>query len=284
MPENNDSNELTFLRKETRRLRNSLDKLTSPLEILLKRRGFRVFKKDPVEDLLIPSEKLLDRYYLMLQRYSFRLFLRDVIKYQNFFSREDVTRYATADISSDYLQYLLDAKIATKDGEGFHLARPVKSFGETLEWFVAELLRREFHSEAIWGVKFKRPLVGGDYDVLGKFDGSIMYIEVKSSPPKQVYAAEISAFLDRVADLVPEVAVFFMDTELRMKDKIVPMFEDELRRRYPSPPAVRRMEKELFEIEGRIFIMNAKDSVSGNIAKVLDWYFRRRICKPAKSH
>jgi hypothetical protein len=140
---------------------------------------------------------------------------------------------------------------------------------------MAEIFKREFCSESIWGVKFKRPRIGGDYDVLGKLDGSIVYIEVKSSPPRQVYDAEISAFFDRVSDLLPEIAVFFMDTELRMKDKIVPMFEAELSRRYALPPVVARMEKELFQIENRIFIINAKDSIITNMEKVLYRYFRR---------
>ena len=98
---------------------------------------------------------------------------------------------------------------------------------------LCEIFRREFAAEAAWGVKFKRPRVGGDYDVIAKIDGSILYMEVKSSPPKQIYNSEIAAFLDRTSDLSPEISVFFMDTELRMKDKIVPMFEEELRKRFP---------------------------------------------------
>ena len=79
---------------------------------------------------------------------------------------------------------------------------------------------------------------------------------------------------------MPEVAIFFMDTELRMKDKIVPMFEEELKKRYQDPPEVRRMERELFEISAqgtrgpKMFIINAKDSVVANIEKVLASHFR----------
>ena len=86
----------------------------------------------------------------------------------------------------------------------------------------------------------------------------------------------VASFFDRFFDLSPEIAVFLMDTELRMKDKIVPMFENELRRRFPdAPPEIIRMEKELFQIWDRIFIINAKDSIVSNIEKVLNWYFRR---------
>jgi hypothetical protein len=41
------------------------------------------------------------------------------------------------------------------------------------------------------------------------------------------------------------------------------------------PPAVTRLEKELFQIGNRIFIINAKDSVISNIEKVLERFFRR---------
>jgi hypothetical protein len=166
-------------------------------------------------------------------------------------------------------------KVVEPAGDGFRLIkRQIKSFGETLEWFLCEIFRREFAVEAAWGVKFKRPGVGGDYDVIAKIDGAILYMEVKSSPPKQIYNSEIAAFLDRTFDLSPEIAVFFMDTELRMKDKIVPMFEEELRKRFPAPPSVVRIEKELFQIWEKTFIINSKDSVSGNIGKVLSWHFR----------
>lgn len=276
MPKDREFDELAYLRNENRRLRKSLNVLTAPLKVLLKRRGFKIFRHNPEDDLLVPPDEFLDDYYRMLYRYSFRLFLRDVIKHQDFFRLENVTRYATADVTADYLRYLLSVRIVAETGDGYQLSRrPVKSFGETLEWYMSEIFKREFCSESIWGVKFKRPLIGGDYDVLGKLDGSIVYVEVKSSPPRQVYDAEVSAFLDRVSDLLPEIAVFFMDTELRMKDKIVPMFEAELSRRYAVPPVVARMEKELFQIENRIFIINAKDSIISNMEKVLYRYFRR---------
>jgi len=127
----------------------------------------------------------------------------------------------------------------------------------------------------LWGVKFRRPKVGGDYDVIAKFEGSLFYVEVKSSPPKQIYDSEIAAFLDRVADLAPAIAVFLMDTELRMKDKLVPMFEEELARRFPDPPPVLRVERELFQISDRIFIVNAKESILGNLERVFGEYYRQ---------
>jgi hypothetical protein len=268
--------DLVYLREEVRRLRCSLSRLTPGIDVLLRRRGFRIYKKEPSEDLLLPPEEQRDEYYRMLHKYSFRIFLRDVIKHQHAFTIDNVTRYATLDVTREHLKYATKIGLVEKKGDGYTLARrPIMSFGPTLEWYVAEVFRQEFGSEAVWGVKFRRPNVGGDYDVIAKFDGSLFYMEVKSSPPKQIYEREIAAFLDRVSDLSPEIAVFFMDTELRMKDKIVPMFESELNKRFPRPPAVTRIERELFEIENRIFIINAKESIIRNIEKVAYRYYKQ---------
>ena len=66
-----------------------------------------------------------------------------------------------------------------------------------------------------------------------------------------------------------------LDAALRMRDKVVVMFEEELKRRYPRPLKVVRIEKELFRIGERIFIINAKDTITANIETVLTRYFRR---------
>jgi hypothetical protein len=111
--------------------------------------------------------------------------------------------------------------------------------------------------------------------VLARIDSSLLYMEVKSSPPKQIYDRQIIAFLNRIEDLSPDLSVFFVDTELRMKDKIVPMFEDELRRRYKKTMPLSRILKELFHINNKIFIINAKGGVSGNIKTVLSFFFHK---------
>jgi hypothetical protein len=275
------SEEFLFLRDEVKRLRRALNQRTPSLAMLLKRRGFTIYKKEPGDDLFIPAKRYIDKYYRMLQKYSFRLFLRDVIKHQHSLTLEQVTRYATPAVSKEYLDYLSSIKLIKKKGIGFVLSKgPIMSFGETLEWYVAELFKHEFGSEAVWGVKFRRPRVGGDYDVIARLDGSLFYSEVKSSPPKQIYDSEVAAFLDRVEDLAPAIAVFLMDTELRMKDKLVPMFEKELEKRHEKPPKVLRMERELFQIRDRIFIINAKESILRNFETVIGWHYRKTLATP----
>jgi len=269
------SNEVRRLKAEIKRLRKTLSEHIPSLDVMLSRRGFKIYKKEPSEDLLLPGKKHIKGFYEKLKKYSFRLFLRDVIKHQKFFTPEKVTRFATKDVTSGYILFLFKAGLIKKTAGGYCIKqKPIKSFGETLEWFIARLINLEFQAETAWGVKFKRPSVGGDYDLIAKIDSSMLYMEIKSSPPKQIYGKEISAFLDRVEDLSPEISIFFADTELRMKDKIVLMFKDELKRRFRKPPPVKRIKKELFHINEKIFIINSKHGITANIESVLSfkWY------------
>jgi hypothetical protein len=268
--------EIESLKSEVARLREEVKRLTPSLESLLKMRSYYVYKKAPPEAPLVPGNEHIDSYYELLGRYSFRLFLRDVIKHQEGFTAEDVTRYAVRDVVGNYIEILKEMEMVEEtDGSFILTKRPVRSFGPTLEWYVARVFEKEFRTEALCGLRFRRPNVGGDYDVIAKLDGGIIYIEVKSSPPKQVYQSEISAFYERVNDLSPDVSVFFMDTELRMKDKIVPMFEEELDNRKVKTVIV-RIEKELFHIANKMFIINAKGGIERNIEKVIRWYLYNR--------
>ncbi|MBI5664340.1 MAG: hypothetical protein HZC49_04525 [Nitrospirae bacterium] len=272
------TDDVKLLKAEIRRLKKIISGLTPSLEIMLKRRGFTIYRQGPSDDRLVPDRKYVAAFYNKLKKYSFRLFLRDVIKHQDSFTLEKVTRYTTKEVSARYIDFILKAGLAEPIGKSYRLTkRPVKSFGETLEWFVSRLIKNDFHAECAWGVKFKRPKVGGDYDLLAKIDSSLLYMEIKSSPPKGIYEREITFFLDRVEDLSPDISVFFVDTELRMKDKIVPMFENELRRRYRKVISAERIVKELFHINRKIFIINAKENISSNIETVLIFIWRKEF-------
>jgi len=274
--------ELKLLRSEVQRLRERIGRFTPSLPLLLRRRGFTVHKSGPAKDLLVPAAQFLDSYYAHLHRYSFRLLLRDIIKYQDRFSLEQLTRYSSSRVVRSYLGYLQEVRLVREGAAGYVLAkRPLMSFGPTLEWYVAELLSREYGAETMWGVRFRKRSVGGDYDVLAKLEGALLYVETKSSPPKQVTDGEISAFLTRVEDLGPDLAVFLMDTELRMKDKVVPLFERALAARHVAPPVVARLERELFQIGERMYIVNAKESLGRNIGTAVGRYFRSAVSSPS---
>ena len=116
------SDETESLHDEIKRLRKSLSELTPSLDVLLKRRGFRIYKKEPSDDLLLPGNEFIEDFYEMMKKYSFRLFLRDVIKRQKFFRLEDVTRYATSEVTEDYLRYLKEIGLIERISDGFRLS------------------------------------------------------------------------------------------------------------------------------------------------------------------
>ncbi|MBU0965401.1 MAG: hypothetical protein KKA54_03360 [Proteobacteria bacterium] len=263
------------LRREIKRLRSIIATTSPDLHILLKTRGLLIYKSQPDQDLLLPDTPHIDSFYRKLLHYSFRIFLRDVIKHQQQFSVSQVTRYTSPAKAEEYIDFLTDVGLLEKKGsDNFRLIRkPIRSFGSTLEWLLAEIFKRELGVEAVWGVKFRGQGVGGDYDILAKINCSLLYMEIKSSPPKQMLPKHIAAFLDRIGDLHPHISIFFMDTELRMKDKIVPMFQEELARRNDHPPQISRVENELFAVGSNLFIMNAAGTIRGNIERILMEYF-----------
>ncbi len=272
--------ELQSLKNQVRRLSKEIETLKalsvedpSPVEGLLKMRGIRIFRKNPSDRLFFPPELPLsykNQFYEMMKKYSFRLLLRDIIKHQDRFRIQDLTHYCSPKVAQGYCHILHMMGVIQKDGIGRYRTRisPLYSFGPTLEWFIAEMFKREFASPAIYGVSVKETPSGGDYDVIASWNRRLVYVEVKSSPPKGVESSEVKTFFSRIRDLLPEVAILFNDTQLRMKDKLVVMFEEELERRYGKESKtiypVERLVEELFHVQHRIFIVNSKKDVEEN--------------------
>jgi len=271
--------EIEFLRGEVMRLRAALSKSSDSVEDMLLRRGFRIYRKRSSEGVILPrpaTRRRIDEYYGWLKRYSFRLFLRDVIKREGPFAPRELVRYSSLDAVESFCTYLAKTGILARKGGDYSLsASGITSFGPTLEWFMAETFRREFMADAVWGVKFKDTAAGGDYDVISSLEGRLVYAEVKSSPPKQIYVNEVGAFIGRVTELGPDLSFFVVDTELRMKDKVVALFEEALPETPMAGIPVERFRDELFQLDGRIFIVNSKGGLTANIGEVLGWYLRR---------
>ncbi len=269
------------LKEEIQRLKERLSFAAPELSCLLKRRGFEIFSKNPEEDMIFQSPRQRERIYEYMKRYAFRIFLRDVIRLQDGFSAEDVSRYASFDMTKKYISVLLDADVLEKINENrYRLIPRIRSFGNTLVWFITEVLKREFCMESLWGVKFRGRSVGGDYDILSNLTPGICFIEVKSSPPRQIDESEVRAFIERAVDLCPEISMFFLDTHLRMKDKIVALFEDVMIDMYSYRPAIVRLYREVFHVEDtNIYILNAKPSIKTNLSEVFGHYYRRRCLR-----
>ena len=283
--------ELQSLKRKVERLSKEIETLKalsledpSAVEDMLKMRGSKVFRKNPTDRLFFPSALsplYKNQFYEMMKKYSFRLVLRDMIKHQDRFRIQDLTHYCSPRVAQGYSDLLYEMGAILYDRTGRYRTRvsPIYSFGPTLEWFIAEMFKREFASPAIYGVSVKKTPSGGDYDVIASWNRRLVYVEVKSSPPKGVESSEVKTFFSRIGDLLPEVAILFNDTQLRMKDKLVVMFEEELERRYGRESKalypVERLVEELFHIQHRIFIVNSKKDVVENFHICLKDYLQQ---------
>jgi hypothetical protein len=282
--------EIRSIRKKVQNLSKEIESIKAlsleepSVEKMLKIRGIRIFRKDPTDRLFFPADlpgSSKTRLYEMMKKYSFRLVVRDMIKHQDRFCIQDLTHYCSSRVAKNYCNLLCEMGVIKK-GRGWYrtLVTSLYSFGPTLEWFIAEMFKKEFASPAIYGVKAKKTRSGGDFDVIASWNRRLVYVEVKSSPPKGVELSEISALFSRIDEILPEMAILFNDTQLRMKDKLVVMFEEELERRYGGESrklyAVEKLVKELFHVGHRIYIVNSKKDITENFQICLRDHLRYR--------
>jgi len=248
------------------------------IEKTLKARGLDYAGFMPTERILQPNPPTsvtVEVFYHHLHRYSFRLFLRDVVTHRNRFYPEQLARYCSERVVRKYLRLLIDLGMARPLGrKSYRLVNlDVHTFGETLEWYVAEIFKREFASPVMWGLQAKGLSSGGDFDVLADVDHRLIYAETKSSPPKGIHLSNVEAFLQRVQSLTPDIALFLVDTHLRMEDKINALFQ-QARAGFPGMVEnVEGLTRGVFLAGKSIFILNSKPNIIENIRVCLRHYF-----------
>ncbi len=212
----------------------------------------------------LPPE-LAERLAERLGHYAFRLFLRGAILRRGAFTPTEATRYLAPAQAAQLAEELVALGLARREeGGGYRLCHPAHNFGGTLEWYVARELRGRLGFDVAVGVKFPAPEVGGDLDVVAAAEGRLFYLEMKSSPPKHLAPDEVGAFFRRVRALRPHVAVFVMDTALRLSDKVLPLLQAELGTQPPPPP--RRVVREVWALTPHLYAVNARQDLMGNIA------------------
>ncbi len=253
---------------------------------MLARRGLNPSLARP--DLPFPPDlagETADRLAERLGHYAFRLFLRGAIQRAGGFAPEDATRYVRPAQARGFAEALVELGLAAPAGrDRFRLVRPADSFGGTLEWYVGRELRRWLGFDVATGVKFHARGVGGDLDVVAAAEGKLVYLELKSSPPKHLSDGEVRAFFDRVALLGPDLTLFVVDTALRLSDKVVPMLAGELARRAGRPVSPRRLERELWVVDAHLYAVNSKPDLMMNIGRAIADGLRHRspVTPPAR--
>jgi hypothetical protein len=235
---------------------------------MLRRRGFHPKPWPP--DLPFPpgfDEAGREALARRLDHYAFRLFLRGAIQHSSGFRPADVTRYVEAGPAREMAEALVALGLAERASLGrYRLLHPPRSFGGTLEWYLAREIGERLGFDVATALRFGAPGVGGDLDVVAAAEGRLLYAEAKSSPPRQIAEDEVRAFFDRVDALRPDLALFVVDTALRLGDKVVPMLADELERRRGRRVLPSRVLREVWRLAPDLFVVGAKGHLIANVA------------------
>jgi hypothetical protein len=295
--EGDESRRIDRLEFEVKSLKRELEELSSSIrllqgsqgsglhsvEVLLRQRGFPVLSAG-VDNRMLPLPStpghMRDAFYDLMRRYSFRLFLRDLILLPENVDVTSLTRYCSRKTVQSYLKRLMPMGIVAVDSGASYrfLPRHIVSFGPTLEWYVGEVFQREFLAPSLSNLRLEHTRFGGDYDVVTIIAGRLIYVEVKSSPPRGIEQRSVDAFLNRLRDLQPHIAIFLVDTELRMLDKLVPLFDEALKAHRGEKEAkpIGRVVDEIFQIGHTVFITNSRKGIYSNMRVCLRHAFHHQ--------
>jgi len=236
---------------------------------MLVRRGLR--PRRARRDLPFPpdlDEAAASRISERLGHYAFRLFLRGAILSGGPFLPREATRYVSAAEARGLAEGLVELGLAVRaEGGRYRLCWPANSFGGVLEWWVGREIGRRLECEVATGVRSGSPGVGGDLDVLAAPEGKLVYVELKSSPPKHIDEAQVASFLRRVRALRPSVTVFAVDTALRLSDKVVPLLKRAVAASDPALP--RRLFRDNWALAPHLYAVNARQNFVENICSAI---------------
>lgn len=253
---------------------------------LLLGRGYRPVNWETsaaLSDVLSLSVSGLAKFYRLFHKYSTRLILHDLLVHQPQCTLPDLTHYASEEKVAEVLDQLQGLGLISR----WHPGEIVTHFPESLrmgwllEWYIAAVLEMEFGTPAIFNVGLRGTRAGGDYDVLASWLGKLLYIEAKSAPPRGIHNPEIGAFLERVLEVKADLVVFLNDTHLRVKDKIVLMFEEELIKLKGvgslKQMPVERVREQIFHIDHYVYITNTRRDIRSNFKIIFHDYLSHQM-------
>ena len=220
-------------------------------------------------------EAALDAVAARLDHYAFRLFLRGAILARAPFLPAEASRYLDVTGARRLAEECVALGLAERrPGGRYRLLVRARSFGGTLEWWLSRRLEACLGLVAVTGVRSGAPGVGGDLDVVAAVEGKLLYLELKSGPPKHLTQSEVRAFLARVRALRPDLTLFVMDTALRLSDKVLPMFADALVRARadegsPAPPPPFRLLRETWALTPNLYLVSAKEDLLENACRAI---------------
>ena len=153
-------------------------------------------------------------------------------------------------------------------------------YSQTLEWYVSEILKREFSFlSSGFGIKLEHSPDGGDFDVVGMSHFDFVYIECKSGKPKNIDENDIASFIERAKFLNATVSIFYVDYKGIQKEFKFNIDRFKYINKGNPPESIwsfrntKRCSKVLRTSHHPIYIIDsntAEETVNDNIRSVLD--------------
>lgn len=245
-------------------------RLAAPsVESVLRQRGWSPGSHSSLDHLLLPrpaNPALIDRFYDDLRRYHFRRLLQEAAELRALTPRVSAKledRWGRRTLEQTFAR-LREYGLVAKRGKTVRATFPhTHTFGDTLEWFVAQVFVREFSAPAAWDVRIRDIPQGGDFDVLVLLQDRLGYVECKGSPPYNVSADSLAQFLTRTRRLGPDFSILLIDTTLKIDLNIV----DNLRVLLDPGTVFSRPAAGVYEVAGArpLFIVTSQRSLIVNL-------------------
>lgn len=255
------------------------------IENTLKRRGYIYAGEGDTKNVILPStQSAMDRFYGYMASRTFRNVLKKMARKKSSIKQADFGADCEPTRLQEYFDFLEGSDILNKElPSSFIITLDVGDFGYTLEWYVAELFKRELGCTAAWGVCINGINVGGDFDVLARVEAELAYVETKTAAPDNISNSEIRHFLQRDQELDPDISIFLIDTRddlsglvARFEDIITPAVVEDAVIRDPNyhheihqPPDFGG----IYHTLRRIFIVNSEPSILTSLRHCLNYYF-----------
>ena len=177
---------------------------------LLNQRGHRVTKLGSERDIFLPTRQDLEPEL----KDSFRVMLYNLMRNDSF--RRSLRDWAYGNIpeNNSNLAYITSyVKLCEKFG-GWSDAVPEiqRRYAATFEWYVSELLCREFAARASgFGLRLKDADPDDEFDCVALLDNGLVFVECKTG--REGIYAQIKKFLRRDTELLATYSFFVFDRD-----------------------------------------------------------------------
>lgn len=239
---------------------------------LLKERGFEVLEIKDKRIIFPKSAEYFEDYFKNLRSYYFRRILQDTIKKKEF-SLDFISKLKEkwgAKVVEKYLNRLIQYEIFKKENSHFiSNYKEIDNIGNTLEWYIGEVLKKEFSIPVLSNIEIKNIKEGGDFDIFFLLLGNLSYLEIKSSPPNNISIEEIENFIKRVVSVGTKVSILFIDTTLNIKRNIIDNMEF-LLKRVKRVFIGKMIRNGFYKVSKGLYVFNSKRSIEESIRIVID--------------